>query len=212
MQSKIIDKNKVSIIGKINTPLTFSHQIFGERLYRTEILIKRLSDYEDKIPVMVPEQLVDAIQDHQGKFIEIHGQFRSYNLKEGKRSRLLLAVFPQEFTFVEGDKATPTNRVALDGYICKPPVYRKTPMGREITDLLIAVNRPSGSSDYIPCICWGKNACYASAFSVGDHTLLQGRIQSREYIKKTGEDETEKRTAYEVSVNKLELSGLRSDF
>ena len=97
-----------------------------------------------------------------------------------------------------------TNQIYLDGYICKPPVYRKTPLGREIADLLLAVNRPYGKSDYIPCICWGRNARYASAFQVGGHVMIWGRIQSREYIKRLSEEESEKRVAYEVSVSKLE--------
>ena len=119
----------------------------------------------------------------------------------------MLSVFVRELSFVEeADDSIKTNQIFLDGYICKPPVYRKTPLGREIADLLLAVNRPYGKSDYIPCICWGRNARYASAFEVGGHVLLWGRIQSREYIKKLNENQTEKRTAYEVSVSKLEYA------
>ncbi len=212
MPSKIIENNQVSIIGKINTPLTFSHQVFEEGFYRMEVSVKRLSDSEDKIPVMVSERLVDVMLDYQGKYIEIHGQFRSYNLQDAKKSHLVLTVFARELKFVEEDKAIPTNQIALDGYICKPPIYRKTPLGREIADLIIAVNRPCGKSDYIPCICWGKNACYASASSVGEHIMIWGRIQSREYTKKIGENETEKRTSYEVSVSKLVHPEFRSNF
>ena len=104
----------------------------------------------------------------------------------------------------EEPDGTKTNSIWLDGYICKEPIYRKTPLGREIADLLLAVNRPYGKSDYIPCICWGRNARYASAFEVGGHVLIWGRIQSREYMKRISENETEKRIAYEVSVSKLE--------
>ena len=207
MADKIIENNQVSIMGKIASSFTFSHQVFGEGFYLVDILVKRLSDSEDRIPLMVSERLVDVSQDYEGEYIMVQGQFRSYNRHEEKKNRLVLSVFVRELSFVEeADDSRKTNQIFLDGYICKPPVYRKTPLGREIADLLLAVNRPYGKSDYIPCICWGRNARYASAFEVGGHVLLWGRIQSREYIKKLGENETEKRTAYEVSVSKLEYA------
>lgn len=205
MADKIIENNQVSMMGKIATDFTSSHQVFGEGFYTMELIIKRLSDSEDRIPVMVSERLIDVTQDYIGEYIEIHGQFRSYNRHEEKHNRLVLSVFVRELRFVEEeDENLLSNQIFLDGYICKPPVYRKTPLGREIADLLLAVNRPYGKSDYIPCICWGRNARYASAFTVGGHVLIWGRIQSREYVKKIGENETEKRIAYEVSVSKLE--------
>ena len=207
MADKIIENNQVSIIGKVASSFTFSHQVFGEGFYLVDILVKRLSDSEDRIPLMVSERLVDVSQDYEGEYIMVQGQFRSYNRHEEKKNRLVLSVFVRALSFVEeADDSIKTNQIFLDGYICKPPVYRKTPLGREIADLLLAVNRPYGKSDYIPCICWGRNARYASAFEVGGHVLLWGRIQSREYIKKLGENETEKRTAYEVSVSKLEYA------
>ena len=207
MADKIIENNQVSIIGKVASSFTFSHQVFGEGFYLVDVLVKRLSDSEDRIPLMVSERLVDVSQDYEGEYIMVQGQFRSYNRHEELKNRLVLSVFVRELSFVEeADESIKTNQIFLDGYICKPPVYRKTPLGREIADLLLAVNRPYGKSDYIPCICWGRNARYASAFEVGGHVLLWGRIQSREYIKKLGENETEKRTAYEVSVSKLEYA------
>ena len=205
MADKIIENNQVSIMGKAASGFTFSHQVYGEGFYLVDVLVKRLSDSEDRIPLMVSERLVDVTQDYEGEYIMVQGQFRSYNRHEEKKNRLVLSVFVRELTFVEeADDSIKTNQIFLDGYICKPPVYRKTPLGREIADLLLAVNRPYGKSDYIPCICWGRNARYASAFEVGGHVLIWGRIQSREYIKKLGENETEKRVAYEVSVSKLE--------
>lgn len=207
MADKIMENNQVSMMGKIASQFTFSHQVFGEGFYLVDVLVKRLSDSEDRIPLMVSERLVDVSQDYEGEYIMVQGQFRSYNRHEEKKNRLVLSVFVRELSFVEeADDSIKTNQIFLDGYICKPPVYRKTPLGREIADLLLAVNRPYGKSDYIPCICWGRNARYASAFEVGGHVLLWGRIQSREYIKKLGENETEKRTAYEVSVSKLEYA------
>ena len=205
MADKIIENNQVSIMGQIISQFTFSHQVFGEGFYLIDVLVKRLSDSEDRIPVMISERLIDVTQDYEGEYIQVYGQFRSYNRHEEKKNRLVLSVFAREVSFVEDeDDSVKSNQIFLDGYICKPPVYRKTPLGREIADLLIAVNRPYGKSDYIPCICWGRNARYASAFAVGGHVLIWGRIQSRYYVKKLSETETEKRTAYEVSVSKLE--------
>lgn len=192
-------------MGKIASQFTFSHQVFGEGFYTVDLLVKRLSDSEDLIPLMVSERLLDVTQDYEGEYIQVEGQFRSYNRHDEKKNRLVLSVFVRELSFVEEeDDSIKTNQIFLDGYICKPPVYRKTPLGREIADLLIAVNRPYGKSDYIPCICWGRNARYASAFAVGGHILIWGRIQSREYMKRLSETEAEKRIAYEVSVSKLE--------
>ena len=205
MADKIIENNQVSIMGQIISQFTFSHQVFGEGFYLIDVMVKRLSDSEDRIPVMVSERLIDVTQDYEGEYIQVYGQFRSYNRHEEKKNRLVLSVFAREVSFVEDeDDSVKSNQIFLDGYICKPPVYRKTPLGREIADLLIAVNRPYGKSDYIPCICWGRNAIYASAFAVGGHVLIWGRIQSREYVKKLSETEAEKRIAYEVSVSKLE--------
>ena len=206
MSDKIIENNQVEIMGKIASQFTFSHQVFGEGFYMVDVLVKRLSDSEDRIPVMISERLLDVTQDCEGEYIHVTGQFRSYNRHEEKKNRLVLSVFAREVEFVEDDdESMKTNSIFLDGYICKPPVYRKTPLGREIADVLLAVNRPYGKSDYIPCICWGRNARFAGGFSVGDRCEIWGRIQSREYMKKIAEDQLEKRIAYEVSVSKLEL-------
>ena len=205
MADKIIENNQVSMTGEIASPFTFSHEVFGEGFYMVDIRVKRLSDSSDRIPVMISERLIDVTQNYEGEFVQVTGQFRSYNRHEEKRNRLVLSVFAREVSFVEeeNDKAK-TNQIFLDGYICKTPVYRKTPLGREIADMLIAVNRPYGKSDYIPCICWGRNARFASGFEVGGHVQIWGRIQSREYIKKLEGEVTQKRIAYEVSVSKLD--------
>ena len=159
----------------------------------------------DIIPLMVSERLVDVTQNLTGRLVEVIGQFRSYNRHEGNRNKLILSIFVREWQLVdENPMSGKTNQIFLDGYICKAPVYRKTPLGREISDLLLAVNRPYGKSDYIPCIAWGRNARFASSFEVGGRIQIWGRVQSREYVKKIDEDETEKHIAYEVSVNKLE--------
>ena len=205
MSDKIIENNQVTIMGKVATEFSFSHEVFGEGFYMVEVEVKRLSNSEDRIPLMISERLIDVTQDYTGEYIMVHGQFRSYNRHEEQKNRLVLSVFVREISFMEEEPdGTKTNSIWLDGYICKPPVYRRTPLGREIADMLLAVNRPYGKSDYIPCICWGRNARYASGFEVGEHVQLLGRIQSREYVKRISDTETEKRIAYEVSVSKLE--------
>ena len=206
MTDKVIENNQVTVMGEIVSDFSFSHEIFGEGFYMVDIRVARLSDSMDIIPVMVSERLIDVTEDHKGYYVVISGQFRSYNRHEERKNKLVLSVFAREIEFVEeiGDSVK-TNQIFLDGYICKEPVYRKTPLGREIADLLLAVNRPYGKSDYIPCICWGRNARYASGFEVGERCLVWGRIQSREYMKKLSEEDLEKRVAYEVSVSKLEL-------
>ena len=165
MTEKGMENNKVTVIGTIVSGFTFSHAVFGEGFYLVDLLVNRLSEQADIIPLMISERLMEEFTDY-----------------------------------------TKTNQIFLDGYICKEPVYRKTPLGREIADLLVAVNRPYGKSDYIPCIAWGRNARYASGFGVGTRILIWGRVQSREYTKKVSETECEKRVAYEVSVSKLECA------
>lgn len=193
-------------MGEIVSSFVFSHEIFGEGFYMVDVRVPRLSDSSDIIPLMVSERLIDVEEDYCGQNIMVQGQFRSYNRHEERRNRLVLSVFAREIEFVdETPESAQTNQIFLDGYICKEPIYRKTPLGREIADLLIAVNRPYGKSDYIPCICWGRNARFASNFTVGTRCEIWGRIQSREYIKKLSEEDAEKRVAYEVSVSKLEL-------
>ena len=205
MSDKIIENNQVTIMGEVASQFMFSHEVFGEGFYMVEVLVKRLSSSDDRIPLMVSERLVDVTQDYTGEYIMASGQFRSYNHHEEQKNRLVLSVFVREWSFVEEElDGAKTNQILLDGYICKKPIYRKTPLGREIADLLLAVNRPYGKSDYIPCICWGRNARFASGFGVGEHVQVTGRIQSREYVKKLSETDTEKRVAYEVSVSKLE--------
>lgn len=205
MADKVIENKQVSIVGEIVSDFVFSHEVFGEGFYMVDVLVKRLSSSADRIPVMISERLLDVTGDYKGEFIQITGQFRSYNRHEEKKNRLVLSVFAREVSFVEeDDDKVKSNQIFLDGYICKPPIYRKTPLGREIADMLIAVNRPYGKSDYIPCISWGRNARFTSSFEVGGHVQVWGRIQSREYIKKLEGEVTERRTAYEVSVSKLE--------
>lgn len=206
MLDKVFTNNQVTIAGEVVSEFTFSHEVYGEHFYIVNIAVCRLSNSYDVIPVMVSERLIDVTSDYRGCVLQVSGQFRSYNRHEENRNRLVLSVFAREAVLAsqeDEDEQNP-NHIFLDGYVCKHPVYRKTPLGREIADVLLAVNRPYGKSDYIPCICWGRNARFADKFEVGSHIQIWGRIQSREYQKKIAEDKYEKRVAYEVSVSKLE--------
>lgn len=206
MGDKIFENNQVSIVGEIVSEFQYSHEVYGEGFYMVDVSVSRLSNFVDYIPVMISERLVDVSEDCTGKYVQINGQFRSFNRHEEHRNRLVLSVFAREIFFVsEATDEDAMNQIFLDGYVCKETIYRKTPLGREIADLLIAVNRSYGKSDYIPCICWGRNARFASGFEVGSHVQVWGRIQSREYVKKITETEVEQRTAYEVSVSKIEI-------
>ena len=204
--NEVIVNNQVTISGEIVSEFEFSHELYGEKFYLMDVEVPRLSGSSDIIPVMVSDRLVDVEQDFMGVKVKIEGQFRSYNRHEEKKNRLVLSVFAREIELVdEIEKNEKSNQIYLDGFICKEPIYRKTPLGREIADLLIAANRPYGKSDYIPCICWGRNARFVSGFEVGTRCIVKGRIQSREYNKKISETEVEKKTAYEVSINKVEV-------
>ena len=206
MADKIFENNQVSILGTIISDFRYSHEVYGEGFYMVDVSVNRLSDFVDIIPIMVSERIVDTTQNYEGQLVYVTGQFRSYNRHEEKKNRLVLSVFARELELIEAESEEyKSNQIYLDGYVCKEPIYRKTPLGREIADLLIAVNRSYGKSDYIPCICWGRNARFASGFEVGGHVQVWGRIQSREYIKKLSETETEKRIAYEVSVSKIDF-------
>lgn len=206
MTDKVIENNRVTVMGEIISEFSFSHEIFGEGFYMVDVRVKRLSESYDVIPVMVSERLLDVNADYRGMYICVGGQFRSYNRHEERKNKLVLSVFAREIDFMEElEESSRTNQIFLDGYICKEPIYRKTPLGREIADVLLAVNRPYGKSDYIPCICWGRNARYASSFRVGERCVVWGRIQSREYVKRLEDDQMEQRVAFEVSVSKLEL-------
>ncbi|MBP3457927.1 MAG: single-stranded DNA-binding protein [Lachnospiraceae bacterium] len=203
---KMNENNKVTVMGEIVGEFSFSHEIYGEGFYMIDILVPRLSESADRIPLMVSERLLDIKKDYRGMNVKVSGQFRSYNRHEERKNKLVLSVFVRDWEFIdEVERSEMTNHIELDGFICKEPVYRKTPLGREIADILLAVNRPYGKSDYIPCISWGRNARFANEFEVGSRCRVIGRIQSREYMKKITEEQVEKRIAYEVSVSKLEV-------
>lgn len=199
-------------MGEIVSDFRYSHEVYGEGFYVVDVAVNRLSNFMDYIPLMISERLIDVNQSYIGQTIYVLGQFRSFNRHEERKNRLVLSVFVRELELLgEIPEDIKTNQIFLDGYICKAPVYRKTPLGREIADLLLAVNRPYGKSDYIPCIAWGRNARFASGFEVGTRVRVWGRVQSREYTKKLSETECEKRVAYEVSISKLECGEPEDD-
>lgn len=203
MADKMFENNQVSLVGEIVSDFEYSHEVYGEGFYLVELSVSRLSDFVDYIPIMVSERLINVEESYIGQQVYIGGQFRSFNRHDEKRNRLVLTVFAREIELTDNEDAM--NQIFLDGYICKDAIYRKTPLGREISDLLVAVNRSYGKSDYIPCICWGRNARFASGFEVGTHVQIWGRIQSREYVKKITETQIEQRVAYEVSVSKIDF-------
>jgi single-stranded DNA-binding protein len=203
MADNLLATNKVYIEGKIISDLTFSHEMYGEGFYSFKVEVPRLSETSDELPVTVSERLIANLDMSVGNKVCIEGQLRSYNKFVDGVNRLILTVFARDIKAIEEISKSP-NQIYIDGFICKPPVYRTTPFGREITDLLIAVNRTYNKSDYIPVIAWGRNARFSSTLSVGTHIKLWGRIQSREYEKKLSEDNVIKRVAFEVSISKME--------
>ena len=200
-----ISNNQAAIIGTIEEEFELSHEIYGEKFYTTTVRVPRLSSAADFVRVMVSERLLTENEYNTGDTIIVTGQFRSYNSYEEGAGHLVLTVFAKDIApYEDGDNKNP-NTLYLNGYICETPVYRTTPFGREITDLLLAVNRSYNKSDYIPIIAWGRNARFAKNLSVGDNVKIWGRIQSRTYQKRISEDETIEKTAYEVSINRMEL-------
>jgi primosomal replication protein N len=194
------ENNALVLCGVIETEPVLDHEVFGENFYRLDVSVPRLSGAQDLLPVTISERLMNS-QVAPGTRVGIVGQLRSYNKVMGGAGRLLLTAFAQRL--VAPDETENPNIIRLTGAICKPPAFRTTPFGREITDLMLAVNRAFGKSDYIPCIAWGRTARYAAGLSVGDKLEVQGRFQSREYQKQMPDGSVMNRVAYEVSLSRL---------
>lgn len=199
-----IANNHAEVMGTVNGELELSHEIYGEKFYTFTLEVPRLSGVSDNVKVMVSERLLAGTELKSGDCVEIDGQFRSYNSYENGENRLVLTVFAKDLQPATDTDKNP-NSLYLNGFICKEPVYRTTPFGREITDLLLAVNRSYNKSDYIPVIAWGRNARFCKNINVGDNIKIWGRIQSRIYRKHISEDEVIEKTAYEVSVSRMEM-------
>ena len=205
----------LKLVGKVTGEKEFSHEIYGERFYIFRLGIPRLSGNQDIIPITISERLIKEDTLTEGKKLLVKGQFRSYNSYENEKNRLILTVFAKDVMEVEENeeeeeneivkKETITNEVVLIGYLWKKPIYRQTPFGREISDILLAVNRAYNKSDYIPCIAWGRNARFCQNLEVGSQVKIIGRVQSRSYEKKYEDGTVQNRVAYEVSVGSLEV-------
>ena len=205
MVGNILESNMVTVCGKVVTEIEFSHEVYGEGFYSFLLEVPRLSDSFDYIPVTISERLVNKDKLIVGTIVEVDGQFRSYNSYTNEGNKLLLTVFARDISFLEDIRQSKNpNQIYLNGYVCKKPIYRTTPFGREIADILLAVNRPYNKSDYIPCIAWGRNARFSQHLEVGTNIRLWGRVQSRSYQKKLENGDVVTKTAYEVSISKME--------
>lgn len=208
-EMNVYNKNVLTVIGKIINNPTLSHETHGEKIYTFQIEIPRLNkDVKDILNVEVSDRAVDINSIHENDTVKINGQFRSfnrYNKEKGKVS-LELFIFAKDIVKIENDEEINNiNKIELHGNLCKVPVFRHTPSGREISDLLVAVQRQYNRSDYIPCIAWSRNARYATKnLTVGTPVVIEGRVQSRNYIKHLDNGEEEKHTVYEVSCMRLD--------
>lgn len=209
---EIFKTNYFSLTGIVSSEQEFSHEVFGEGFYKFTIETKRLSDASDFLPVVFSERLCNRQKLTVGTPIEIIGQIRSYNSmsQNSSKNKLLLTVFPKDLKILDEVLERDKNEILLKGFICRKPIFRTTPFGREIADVLVAVNRQYNKSDYIPIIAWGRNARYAGGLEVGDEISIAGRMQSRNYQKKISEDEFEEKVAYEISVSKIDAINIKS--
>lgn len=212
MVTNYSQNNYILLVGQVTSEKKFSHEIYGESFFNFDLEIPRLSGISDIIPITISERLIANFDLSIGKKVVIEGQFRSYNTYENSRSRLILTVFVKEIRERgEFEEIKVPNEVQLVGHICRKPIYRKTPFGREIADVLVAVNRAYNKSDYIPCITWGRNARFCEDMPIGTEVKLVGRVQSRTYEKKYDDGTVEARTAYEVSISSLEFVNQDAD-
>lgn len=206
MMDNLLLNNKIYIEGEMVSDLEFSHEMYGEGFYTFSMEVQRLSEATDLLLVTVSERLINDMDLKKGASIVVEGQLRSYNKFVDGSNRLILTVFARNIEFCL-EKSKNPNQIFLNGFICKQPVYRTTPFGREIADMLLAVNRAYNKSDYIPTIAWGRNSRFCQNLNIGDNIKIWGRLQSREYQKKISEDEVIKKIAYEVSISKMEKAG-----
>ena len=204
MMDRISETNKVLLKGKVISGPVFSHKSYGEAFYIVVIGVMRKSGYEDQIRLMISERLLGGRSPVCGRYIEVQGQIRTYNREENGKNRLEINIFVKEISYCGQNHVQSENCIEIEGYVCKEPIRRKTPLGRELCDLMIAVNRAYNKSDYIPAIAWGTNAFRCELFEVGEKVKIKGRIQSREYRKLTEKGVVITKTAYEVSVSEIE--------
>jgi len=221
VETNYLENNYITLVGKVTGEKKLSHEIYGEKFYVFNLEIPRLSGNSDIIPVTISERIINDDTLVEGKKLLVKGQFRSYNSYVNEKNKLILTVFAKDIVEVKENeveeenemvkKDVVTNEVVLIGYICKKPIYRQTPFGREIADILLAVNRAYNKSDYIPCIAWGRNARFCQTIDVGVQVKIVGRVQSRTYEKKFEDGTAETRVAYEVSIGSLEVINENKD-
>ncbi len=199
------ENNIMEIGGTVVEAPEFSHEIYEEKFYRFCIQTKRLSDVYDVLPIIISERLIPDEGINVGEIVQINGQVRSHNKQVGTRSKLVLSIFAKELEKTSDEDILTLNDASFNGFLCKAPIYRKTPLGREIADILVAVNRSYKKSDYIPCILWGRNAKFCEKLEVGTNVKLSGRVQSRKYEKVQEDGTTKEMVAYELSVSKFSV-------
>lgn len=190
-----MEHNNILLRGSLQELPRFSHENHGRRFYRFILEVPRLSGAVDLLPVIAQEQLFNRLDPTAGSMLTVTGQIRSHNQRHPTGRHLLIFVFATDIVLEEGE---PINQATLTGPLCRPPIYRRTPLGREICDVMLAVPRAFHRADYLPCIIWGRTALDISACQVRDTLSIQGRLQSRIYTKLTEEGAIE-RTAYELS-------------
>ena len=194
------ENNTVLFCGQVKSDPVFDHSLFEEAFYGFSLVVPRLSGVIDELPVTFPGRL--PFHPHAGERILVQGQLRSYKKQTEQGNRLIVTVFARSIDFSDEE---PENIVELTGYLCKPAIFRTTPFMREIADMLLAVNRPYGKSDYLPCIAWGRNAHFAKDIPVGSTVHITGRLQSRAYIKALPNGASFERVAYEVSCSSIDI-------
>ncbi len=207
-----MDNNIITLTGTVETLPQYSHSVLDENFCTFILKVPRLSENDDLLPVTIPESQLDTNLVSVGNKVKIKGQLRSYNKYTQTKTRLILTVFARGIAPALPFDTENPNEIFINGFICKRPVYRRTPFGREITDLIVAVNRAFNRSDYIPAIAWGKNAVYAESLEVGSNVMLWGRLQSRNYNKRISDEETQVRTAYDLSITKIERADALKSF
>ena len=222
MVTNLLENNHLVLVGKVTSDKTYSHEIYGEKFYIFDLEVPRLSSAVDIIPITVSERLLTDLNLEIGTKLSIEGQFRSYNSYQNERNKLILTVFAKDIVEIKDEpkkedseeekKDVVTNEVTLSGYVCKKPIYRQTPFDREISDLLLAVNRAYNKSDYIPSIAWGRTARFCQNLPTGTEVRIIGRVQSRKYEKKHEDGTVEEKGAYEVSISSLEVTNRDNEF
>lgn len=207
MEEKKVCQNNATLVGSLVGDFELDHTFLGEKFYRNYISVRRTSGVVDVLPIIVSGKLLDKTVDVSGSRVMINGRVSTFNVNNEERKRTLKIYIFATYYYAGEDveEVDDANQVTLSGYLCKAPIYRETPLGRQIADFILAVNRPYGKSDYIPCICWGRNAVWVSGFEVGEEVFVSARFQSRNYVKKQPDETLVDKVAYEFSTLALSV-------